>query len=134
MLVALSHSIRLTNSNSKGCTNQGSGLRHIEAEVMGINNKGGQDWRVLCETTPMIWNNINYTSPAHCDVSVNICLCYSLPPNVDYTMTLRIAERKSRYGMSPTIGAEPGGIGWIKMVICWMDFLRGSVRSCEYYV
>jgi len=51
----------------RGCTNRGSGLRHLEAEVVGINNKGGQDWRVLCETTPMIWNHINYTSPAHCD-------------------------------------------------------------------
>ncbi|KAF9782611.1 hypothetical protein BJ322DRAFT_1126239 [Thelephora terrestris] len=51
----------------KGCTNRGSGLRQIEAEVVGINDKGGQDWRLLCETTPMIWNHINHTSPAHCE-------------------------------------------------------------------
>ncbi|KAF9782608.1 hypothetical protein BJ322DRAFT_1071832 [Thelephora terrestris] len=47
----------------QGCMNQGSGLRHIEAEVVGIKDK---DWRLMCETTPMTWNHINYTSPAHC--------------------------------------------------------------------
>ena len=61
------------HTNSKGCTNWGSGLRRIEAELVGINDKGGQDWRLLCETTPMIWNHITYTSPAHCEVSAPTC-------------------------------------------------------------
>ena len=61
----------------KGCTNWGSGLRRIEAEVVGINDRGGQDWRLLCETTPMIWDHIVYTSPDHCLVSIpsDVPLC-----------------------------------------------------------
>lgn len=53
--------------NNKGCTNPGSGIRRIEAELAGINKKGQQDWRVLCETTPMTWNHVTYPSPTHCD-------------------------------------------------------------------
>lgn len=60
----------LRNAYPKGCTNWGSGLLRLEAEVVGINNKGEQDWRLLCETTPMIWSHITYTSPAHCEASI----------------------------------------------------------------
>ncbi|KAF9782590.1 hypothetical protein BJ322DRAFT_162310 [Thelephora terrestris] len=51
----------------KGCTNPGSGIRRIEAELAGINRKGQQDWYVLCETTPMTWDHITYSSPTHRD-------------------------------------------------------------------
>ena len=71
ILFASPYPPRLTNTCSKGCTNWGSGLRRIEAEVMGINGKGGQDWRLLCETTPMIWNHTTYTSPTHCEVGIS---------------------------------------------------------------
>ncbi|KAF9782632.1 hypothetical protein BJ322DRAFT_165718 [Thelephora terrestris] len=56
--------------NDHGCTNTGSGIRRIEAWVVGINEKGGQDWRVLCESTPMTWGHITYNSPTHCDARV----------------------------------------------------------------
>ena len=38
---------------------------------MGINNRKEQDWRMLCSTTPLVWNNITYTSPTHCDERVS---------------------------------------------------------------
>jgi len=51
----------------KGCTNKGSGIRRLEAWVVGINEKGDQDWRLLCESTPMTWNHVTYNTPTHCD-------------------------------------------------------------------
>jgi len=51
----------------KGCTYPGSGIRRIEAWVVGINDKPEQDWRVLCETTPFTWDHITYSSPSHCE-------------------------------------------------------------------
>ena len=78
MMVVPPHPTSLTNIGSKGCTNQGSGLRHIETGVAGFNNKGGQDWRLLCETMPMTWDHIKYTSPTYCEVSTNVCSCTSL--------------------------------------------------------
>jgi len=53
--------------HDKGCTNPGSGIRRIEAELAGINKKGQQDWYVLCETTPMTWDHVTYNVPTHCD-------------------------------------------------------------------
>ena len=38
---------------------------------MGMNTKGGQDWWLLCSTTPLIWNQIMYTSPTHCEDRVS---------------------------------------------------------------
>ena len=77
MVVAPSHWTWLTNSGSKGRTNPGSGIRRIEAELVGINRKGQKDWYVLCETTPMTWNHITYDSPTHCYERVK---CNSLFP------------------------------------------------------
>jgi len=57
----------LQDFDDKGCTNKGSGIRRIEAWVVGINDKGGQDWRLLCESTPMTWNHTTYNTPTHCD-------------------------------------------------------------------
>ena len=61
-----------SHTGSQGCTNKGSGIRHIEAWVVGINEKGGQDWRLLCESTPMTWDHITYETPTHCDPRVSI--------------------------------------------------------------
>ena len=55
---------------SQGCTNHGSGARRIEAELVGINNKGGQDWWVLCSSTPLVWEGVTYNSPTHCEEQV----------------------------------------------------------------
>ena len=71
-----SRSTRLTNIGSKGCTNPGSGIRRIEATVMGAHGKGQQDWHVLCETMPLTWNHVTYDRPTHCDERVSIS-CYS---------------------------------------------------------
>jgi len=49
-----------------GCTSYRSGQRKIEAEMVGI-NKGQEDWKLLCNSTPLIWNLIKYTSPTHCE-------------------------------------------------------------------
>jgi len=49
-----------------GCTSYKSGRRRIEAQLVGINDKGEQDWWLLCNSTPLIWNLISYTSPTHC--------------------------------------------------------------------
>ena len=62
----------LTRPNLKGCTNQGSGTRRIEAQVVGINNRPEQDWRLLCESTPLTWNYITYNSPTYCEPRVSI--------------------------------------------------------------
>ena len=62
----------LTRPNLKGCTNQGSGTRRIEAWVVGINDRPEQDWRLLCDSTPMTWNHITYNSPTHCEERVSI--------------------------------------------------------------
>jgi hypothetical protein len=71
---APSYSTPLTNADFKGCTNPGSGTHRLQAQVMGINDKPAQDWRLLCETTPMTWNHITYNSPTHCEAGVSIIL------------------------------------------------------------
>jgi len=38
---------------------------------VGINNRKEQDWWLLCSTTPLVWNQITYTSPAHCQDRVS---------------------------------------------------------------
>jgi hypothetical protein len=81
----------------KGCTNKGSGVRRIEAWVMGINERGGQDWRLLCESTPMTWNHITYKTPTHCDarVSTNTMSLFSvLPPTTDWVTMFSGLGRK----------------------------------------
>lgn len=50
-----------------GCTSYRSGARRIEAEIVGISRRKEQDWRLMCESTPLVWNYINYTSPTHCE-------------------------------------------------------------------
>jgi len=50
-----------------GCTSYRSGARRIEAQIVGIIGRKEQDWRLMCESTPLVWNNINYTSPTHCE-------------------------------------------------------------------
>jgi len=50
-----------------GCTSYRSGARRIEAHVVGIIEKKEQDWRLMCEITPLIWNQATYTSPTHCE-------------------------------------------------------------------
>ena len=39
---------------------------------MGINDKVEQDWWLLCNSTPLIWNLISYTSPTHCQERVSV--------------------------------------------------------------
>ncbi|KAF9651191.1 hypothetical protein BDM02DRAFT_3091558 [Thelephora ganbajun] len=50
-----------------GCTSYKSGKRRIEAQIVGINNKREQNWRLLCNSTPLVWDMITYTSPTHCE-------------------------------------------------------------------
>jgi hypothetical protein len=69
--VAPSYSTPLTNVDFKGCTNPGSGTRRLQAQVMGINDKPTQNWRLLCETTPMTWNHTTYNAPTHCEEGVS---------------------------------------------------------------
>jgi len=38
---------------------------------VGVNDRGGQDWWLLCSTTPLIWNQIAYASPTHCQDRVS---------------------------------------------------------------
>jgi len=59
-----------TPSLAQGCTGYGSGRRRIEAHIVGINGRQ-VDWRVLCNTTPLVWNSITYTSPARCEQRVS---------------------------------------------------------------
>jgi len=56
---------------SQGCIEYQSGQRRIEAHLVGINDKKGQDWWLLCSTTPMVWNETTYTSPTHCEERVS---------------------------------------------------------------
>jgi len=51
----------------KWCTSYNSGKRRIEAQIVGINDKGGQDWRLLCNSTPLVWDMITYASPTRCE-------------------------------------------------------------------
>lgn len=54
------------NYQDAGCTSYKSGSRRIEGQLVGINDKGNQDWWLLCNSTPLVWNSIAYTSPTHC--------------------------------------------------------------------
>jgi len=53
--------------NDVGCTGYKSGKRRIEAHIVGINDRKEQDWRLLCSSTPLVWNLTTYTSPTHCE-------------------------------------------------------------------
>jgi len=53
--------------HNAGCTNRGSGKRRIEAQIVGINGKGGQNWWSLCNATPLVWDMTTYKSPARCE-------------------------------------------------------------------
>ena len=55
----------------QGCTNPGSGMRRIEAQIVGIPNIKEQNWRLLCGSTPMTWNHTTYNTPTHCDERVS---------------------------------------------------------------
>ena len=57
----------------QGCVGYNSGKRRIEAQIMGINQKGGQIWQLLCMTTPLVWDMTTYPSPAHCEGGVSAC-------------------------------------------------------------
>ena len=75
--IALHHPLK---PDVKGCIYPGSGTRRIEAQVVGINDKPSQDWRLLCESMPMTWNHTMYNSTTHCEERVSIILtrvlCY----------------------------------------------------------
>jgi len=55
------------NFHDAGCTNYGSGTRRIEAQVVGIIGRKEQDWRLMCESTPLTRDQVTYTSPTHCE-------------------------------------------------------------------
>lgn len=74
----VSHSAPLMNTKFQGCTNLGSGTRRIEAQVMGINDKPAQNWRLLCETTPLTWKHVTYEKPTRCESHVSIVLTCAL--------------------------------------------------------
>ena len=40
----------------QGCTGYRSGKRRIEAQLVGINNRKEQNWWLLCDSTPLVWN------------------------------------------------------------------------------
>jgi len=54
--------------HDNGCSNRGSGTRSIEAQIVGIPTGVEQDWRLLCETTPMTWDYITYKGPTRCEI------------------------------------------------------------------
>ena len=56
---------------SQGCTSYKSGARRIEGELVGLIGRPEQDWRLMCASTPLIWNYITYTSPTHCEERVS---------------------------------------------------------------
>ena len=64
---------------SQGCTNSGSGLTRMEAQVVGIRDSVGQDWRVMCESVPFTWDAVNYTSPIRCEERVSDSKSIPLP-------------------------------------------------------
>ena len=55
----------------QGCTSYRSGARRIEARIVGILSRKEQDWWPMCASTPLIWNEITYTSPTHCEERVS---------------------------------------------------------------
>jgi len=57
----------LQNFHDAGCTGYRSGIRRIEAQVVGMTSTEKEDQRMMCESMPLTWNQINYTSPAHCE-------------------------------------------------------------------
>ena len=59
------------HSSSQGCTGHMSGKRRIEAQLVGINNRREQNWLLLCNSTPLVWNQITYPSPARCEERVS---------------------------------------------------------------
>jgi len=47
-----------------GCTNEGSGMRRMEAWVRDL--RGEDDWEVMCATTPATIGHVHYGRPTHC--------------------------------------------------------------------
>jgi len=47
-----------------GCTNEGSGMRRLEAQVMDLRSE--DDWEVMCATTPATIGHVDYVRPTHC--------------------------------------------------------------------
>ncbi|KAF8647827.1 hypothetical protein AX16_006529 [Volvariella volvacea WC 439] len=52
------------NFQDKGCTAPGSGLHRYEAHMRNLLD--GDDWKVMCSTTPVHLRGREYSSPDHC--------------------------------------------------------------------
>jgi len=53
------------NFHDVGCVGRGSGLRRIEAQIRDIQR--GDDWKVMCATTPVTYRGIYYPGPTQCE-------------------------------------------------------------------
>lgn len=69
---------------------------------MGINNRKEQDWWRLCSTTPLVWDQITYTSPTHCESRVGAFPLECLTKELICILGDSDGEGRSRCGMSPT--------------------------------
>ncbi|KAH9830814.1 uncharacterized protein C8Q71DRAFT_323236 [Rhodofomes roseus] len=53
------------NLYDKGCIGEGSGKHRFEARLWDLH--GGEDWMVMCETTPTDIHGHHFDGPTHCD-------------------------------------------------------------------
>ena len=65
---------------------------------MGINGKGGQDWWVLCTSTPLVWGHVTYKRPTHCEEQVSGFLFESFTSHVDVALMLGRGKESCNVG------------------------------------
>ena len=95
-------------SSGQGCTSYRSGKRQIKAQIMGINTKGKQDWRLLCKTTPLVWDMTTYTNPTECEERVSVLSFYTFRLSIS-DVNRSSGGRSLRCGKCPTkpVGFDP---------------------------
>ena len=70
---------------------------------MGIPGRKEQDWWLLCNSTPLVWNRTTYTNPTHCDSRVSGYTFECLTSGLTYVLDVnRNGEERSRFGICLT--------------------------------
>ena len=63
---------------------------------MGINNRKEQDWWLLCNSTPLVWNQITYTSPTHCQDRVSGFSFKGFTSDADHMLSMTERGKEGR--------------------------------------
>ena len=83
---------------SQGCTNYGSGKRKIEAQIVRIPSRKEQAWWLLCNSTPLVWNQTTDTSPTHRESRVSGSTFKYFTKGLTYVLDNRIGGKGRNVG------------------------------------